>query len=367
MAFLDNSGDIILDAVLTDTGRLRLAQGDGSFKISKFALGDDEINYALYNKNHASGSAYYDLEILQTPVLEAFTNNSSQIKSRLMTLSRTNILFMPILKLNNNIIGVDGGAQHGPSRFFFRTSGKATGLTEVSQSDSRFYIAADELTYNAIKGVRAHTSADNLDILGNSEVSIMQGYSGDHLACIRVDQGLDTEEIHPTANLDDSLVETAFLVELDYRLGSIKQPGTNTLASVNFIDDDNIASYYLTETNVFINPKGALSAPSQNNLKQGETGFVLEDPQVFSGPRGNTLQFRVQASTELQSSTYLYTQIGNSVTLKNDGTDGILGLDSDDLALGGRTTVHYIDSTIRVIGANTGFRLDIPVRYVKIA
>ncbi len=80
MAFLDNSGDIILDAVLTDTGRLRLAQGDGSFKISKFALGDDEINYELYNKNHPSGSAYYDAEILQTPVLEAFTNNTSFLK-----------------------------------------------------------------------------------------------------------------------------------------------------------------------------------------------------------------------------------------------------------------------------------------------
>ena len=43
MAFLDNSGDIILDAVLTDTGRFRLAKGDGTFKIAKFALGDDEI------------------------------------------------------------------------------------------------------------------------------------------------------------------------------------------------------------------------------------------------------------------------------------------------------------------------------------
>ena len=43
MGFLDNSGDIILDAVLTDTGRYRLAKGDGSFKISKFALSDDEI------------------------------------------------------------------------------------------------------------------------------------------------------------------------------------------------------------------------------------------------------------------------------------------------------------------------------------
>ena len=77
MAFLDNSGDIILDAVLTDTGRMRLAKGDGSFAITQFALGDDEIDYSLYNKSHASGTAYYDLEILQSPVLEAFTNNDS--------------------------------------------------------------------------------------------------------------------------------------------------------------------------------------------------------------------------------------------------------------------------------------------------
>ena len=90
MAFLDNSGDIILDAVLTDTGRMRMAKGDGSFKIVKFALGDDEINYSLYNKDHASGSAYYDLDVLQTPVLEAFTDNAASMKSRLISvLSRS--------------------------------------------------------------------------------------------------------------------------------------------------------------------------------------------------------------------------------------------------------------------------------------
>ena len=100
MAFLDNSGDIILDAVLTDTGRFRLSRGNGNFRISKFALGDDEIDYTLYNSDHSSGSAYYDLEILQTPVLEAFTNNGSSMKSKLMTISRTNILFLPVLKLN---------------------------------------------------------------------------------------------------------------------------------------------------------------------------------------------------------------------------------------------------------------------------
>ena len=100
MGFLDNSGDIILDAVLTDTGRYRLAKGDGSFKIAKYAFGDDEINYEIYNKSHTSGSAYYDLKILQTPVLEAFTNNTSTMNSKLVSIPRTNLLFMPIMMLN---------------------------------------------------------------------------------------------------------------------------------------------------------------------------------------------------------------------------------------------------------------------------
>ena len=45
MGLQDNSGDIILDVVLTDEGRKRLAKGDGSFEIVKFGCGDDEINY----------------------------------------------------------------------------------------------------------------------------------------------------------------------------------------------------------------------------------------------------------------------------------------------------------------------------------
>jgi hypothetical protein len=63
MAFLDNSGDIILDAVLTDAGRARLAAGDGSFKISKFAFADDEIDYSKYDKGNINGTAYYAIDI----------------------------------------------------------------------------------------------------------------------------------------------------------------------------------------------------------------------------------------------------------------------------------------------------------------
>tara|TARA_X000001388_G_scaffold77376_2_gene77932 strand:+ start:3131 stop:4240 length:1110 start_codon:yes stop_codon:yes gene_type:complete len=369
MAFLDNSGDIILDAVLTDTGRLRLAQGDGSFKISKFALGDDEINYALYNKNHASGSAYFDLEILQTPVLEAITNNSAQIKSRLMTISRTNLLFMPILKLNTNRIAGNNN-QIGSTDFFFRAANTAGDIQETARSASRFYVAADDFTFTALTNRRAGDgTTTQTTSLTAGDVSILQGQMTDinHFSCVRIDQGLDTTEIHPSVNLEASLVETAFLVEMDYRLGRIKKPANNEMAVTNFIDDDNVASYYLTTqgTNGFINPTG--TPPSDNKVRTGETGYEPTNPQVFNGPRGNTLQFRIEASQELQSSTYLYTQLGSSVAIQSNGADSVLGLDTSDDYLAGKTTIHFIDTTVRVIGANTGFRLDVPVRYVKIA
>ena len=63
MAFLDNSGDIVLDAVLTELGRKKLAQGNGTFNITKFAVADDEIDYRLFNISNPSGSAYYDLDV----------------------------------------------------------------------------------------------------------------------------------------------------------------------------------------------------------------------------------------------------------------------------------------------------------------
>ena len=85
MGFLDNSGDIILDAVLTDSGRARLAKGDGSFRVVKFTLGDDEIDYSNFNINNPTGQQ--DLEIMQTPVFEAFTNDDSSLKSHICLLS----------------------------------------------------------------------------------------------------------------------------------------------------------------------------------------------------------------------------------------------------------------------------------------
>ena len=66
MGYLNNSV-VTVDAILTKKGRELLARGDGSFRISQFALADDEIDYTLYNTSHPSGSAYYGEAIENMP------------------------------------------------------------------------------------------------------------------------------------------------------------------------------------------------------------------------------------------------------------------------------------------------------------
>tara|TARA_Y100001938_G_scaffold149625_1_gene237086 strand:+ start:37445 stop:38542 length:1098 start_codon:yes stop_codon:yes gene_type:complete len=365
MAFLDNSGDIILDAVLTDTGRLRLAQGDGSFKISKFAFGDDEINYGLYDKNHSSGSAFYDLQILQTPVLEAFTNNTSNLKTKLLTISRTNILFMPTLKVNKNNTSSPVN-QPASSEMYNRTG--ATSATD--KTDTRFYVAVDQDTYKALSTFRVGGAVGDGDPVPTF-TGVIRGFGGGNETeaqdFIRIDQGLDTNELAPEIGLDTDLLETAFIVELDYRLGRVKPVTVNSPAAVNFIDDDNIASYYLSN-NTYINRSDMSTPANARTTDNKRTQSALEaigDPQVFAGPRGNTLGLRIHASQELNSSTYLFTQIGRSEAASASTTLGLANQSVDGFLA--NKTAYFIDSTVRIVGANTGFRLDIPIRYVKIA
>ena len=115
MAFLDNSGDILLDVVLTSEGRKRLAAG--TFKPVKYAFGDQEINYGLYDADNISGSAYYDLTILQTPVEIAHTDASISLQTKLFTLTSVDgdpaLLYLPQLILDNGISETSSGFVSG--------------------------------------------------------------------------------------------------------------------------------------------------------------------------------------------------------------------------------------------------------------
>ena len=108
MGYLNNSV-VTVDAILTTKGRELLAKNDGSFRITQFALADDEIDYTLYNPNHPSGSAYYGQAIENMPLLEAFPDETQIMKYKLATLPRGTAK-MPILDLGYNAIVIKQGA-----------------------------------------------------------------------------------------------------------------------------------------------------------------------------------------------------------------------------------------------------------------
>jgi hypothetical protein len=108
MGYLDNSV-VTVDAILTKKGRELLARGDGSFKITQFALGDDEIDYTLYNPTHPSGSALYGEAIENMPLLEAFPDETQIMKYKLTTLPRGTSK-LPVLDIGFSSISLKQGA-----------------------------------------------------------------------------------------------------------------------------------------------------------------------------------------------------------------------------------------------------------------
>jgi len=107
MGFLNNTV-VTVDAILTRKGRELLAKNDGSFRITQFALADDEIDYTMYNPNHPSGSAYYGQAIDGMPLLEAFPDETQVMKYLLTTLPRGTSK-LPILNLGYNVVTLNQG------------------------------------------------------------------------------------------------------------------------------------------------------------------------------------------------------------------------------------------------------------------
>ena len=301
MGFLDNSGDIILDAVLTDHGRKLLAKGDGSFQITKFALGDEEINYTLYNINHPSGSAYYDISILQTPILEAFTDNAGSVKTKLISYNTMNLLHLPVVKLNQQATTTK---MHSSGSFMIAVDAETEGTTNNNNNNA--------VGYNGTEPVIGVIFGESL--------------TGDNY--IRLDQGLDSTEVSAKATLDPNLIEDSYVVQIDTRLGKLASKAGD-LVPEDYIDDDSIAFYTVDV--------GLVTQITDESNAQTQT---------IAGPRGTRLEFKIASSIDLNTSTYLFNQLGGTATLEGQ-------------------QVNYIDSMVRVTGMKTGYSVDIPVRFVK--
>jgi len=285
--------------VLTDTGRYRLARGDGSFKIQKFALGDDEIDYSLYDKDNLSGSAYYDLEIMQTPILEAFTNNTSTMNSKIVTITNSNLLYLPVIKLNTTVVGGGGLSSAG-----------------------LFYVSTFKADDN-------EGPQDLADVNGVLNGTIPSQEASDY---IQLDQGLDTDEVSFAMKLSSDLTETSYMIEIDDRLLGVVSKAGNA-AQEAFVDDDHIAAYILTS--------GDLAYVNEN------TNRISQLDQVITGPRGTNLMFKVQVKIDLITSDYYYNLL--STGLVDPGKGAFYKFIDTNIRITGITTGYRVDVPVRIL------------------
>ena len=329
MAFLDNSGDIILDAVLTDVGRKRMAQGN--FRVSKYDFGDDEIDYALYNKNHPSGSAYYDLEILQTPILEAFTKMASTINNPLLSYRRTDLLYLPVIKRNQLVdssLNVTGGMA----------------LLSVNEETSSW--------------IKTNTSGSNYSLLAASSTGIM--FVGEI--------GLDTSNlVGNSANRSSYLVNTNLMdkfveVEADNRLVTstygVKASGLQYFKNDSTGPVVNL-SPLAASTATSLSP--SLTSYNTYIMKVVDNGVVYNattaatKTSVIAGPRAVAFALNFDVKSELKTKSggvrdALWSRLGRTDVTQFGATNG---------------KCDIIDTTVYVKGATSAATMQIPLRIMR--
>ena len=301
-SFLKNTGDIILDAVLTDEGRRRLAMGDGSFKITKFALGDDEINYSLWDKLANSGQE--DLAIMRTPIFEAYTNNASSMKNKLMTMAANNILFMPVLRMNT---GFDGAV---------------TNYTSYNSVIVPVYATTEQ---NYLTGSATKNSTLIFDSSAK-KLSIHQGIDSSY--------GSDSKKTMTQEGFGQ-LVENEYNVIVDNRLLYIADARDNGPLAV---DDDYMATYSFSLNDGVVS---ALDILTNGNAKS-----------PILGSRGTKIEFRTLPQNNLANSGgLLFSKLGSTIT----------GFDIDNPT----HTYNIIRTMVKVVGTTTGYSIEIPVILAK--
>jgi len=335
MAFLDNSGDIILDAVLTDAGRQRMARGE--FKIVKFAFGDEEVNYELFSGNHPSGSAFADVEIMQTPILEAFTNNTSLMKTKLISLNRNNILYLPILRVNQN---PDRRIQRD-----VRKTSQAVSTADGMNFPNGWYMLADRATRDHIE-VGSAAAFEAGILMGQVAQNAQRDQR--HVA---IDQGIETGNRVPMDTpMPDDLMESAFLIRMDHRLLRLDVYQGDDLyvqKRNSFVDDDAIATYYVPFADLV--PVRTLTSPDDASGDRAKE----EASEVFRGPLGPRLRIHPRSSLHIQQSDALFDELGRTAisTIRMKSCVAF--------------NYKFIDTLINIVGVTTGQSIDLPIRIIK--
>jgi hypothetical protein len=164
MGYLDNSS-VTIDAILTLKGRELLARGGSAFNITQFAVGDDEIDYSLWNSDHPLGTNYYGTIIENMPIVEAVPDETQALKYKLITLPKqtTNI---PVVTVGNTLITLSAPGDStiiAPNTSNFKGGNANLGYTAILSDSTVADIQVTRALQNSVLPTTPRFIGDNED------------------------------------------------------------------------------------------------------------------------------------------------------------------------------------------------------------
>lgn len=327
MAFQNNSGTIIIDAVLTDLGRKKMTQG--KFKISHFGLGDDEIDYGL----GTNPSGTYELAV-NPPILEAFGGKDANIHHGLLDLPRNDILYLPTLKTNSIVEGA------------------------AKKSSGRFHLSVNLETDKKLK----------------SDIGMPRVLQNDSVAtnAIVIESGIEKDGNNPIERtkisqerflLNLGLMDKYYFVYCDSRFVDyiyINAPDTyfkNDAKNNFYTNMKPLVRVVKTSIGGLIENYETYNCAAMNNEIYNLDGSAGNDyPAVssISGPRGTALALNFK----------LVDRLVNSSTSQSDDRFAVFGT-LNEAVFGGSNNYDYIDTNIMIEGASSGRQLQLPIRIIR--
>mgnify|MGYP003115676461 CR=1 FL=1 len=327
MAFQDSCGGIVLDAILTDAGRRHMA--NGTFRVTKFALGDDEVDYALRS---TASVLYKNPRIESLPVFEAFNAENATINYGLVDYIRPDVFYIPDLQGLDTYIN-----------------------TAAIKSGYYYHLAVNDETAAKLKTA---LGSDEMYMLSNEVVKTK----------LIVGSGITSDETKA-----DKLGKERFLLNLGmydsyYAISCDSRFVENILTQPpnSFLKNDTADNIYSRLAPLETNIKVSLGPPVANYDSYRVAGV---DNQIYkwnSSSSNKLLPHSGSRSTITAMNFNIYDHLCGTSTAAAADEYYIFG-ETGELLFGGSDKYDYIDTTIYIQGLSSNARMQAILRIVRYA
>ena len=355
MAFIKTSDSILIKATLTEKGKKLLARG--KFKIAKFALGDDEIDYRLYKSDLTDDDTYIPA-LKNAKMLEAFKDKNNNIQFGLDS-HDSGILYLSDLEME----ALDGAQPHAFLEYLpALVKNTKTTYAPTLRSD-RYYVSVNDETSTILDENLTDFKFLQVNDFDKTKIVVESGI-------VNSGFGLSpTKENRTKLIVEKFLLDEDFLVEADNRLVSDIIGIQQSSQFENFASGESIINF---STETFPSPAISLESGFDyfaTYLVKGIQNFMMDYGFVtaettsdkfsnLGGPKGSVVAFNVKTDQQLQVNS---TGTRDSRFVEFGTLENVLFSEMPTRKF------DYIDTTIYIVGATTNSRLQIPLRIIRYA